>query len=211
MGNLSGGKSQDDSCYKKQKRARGRDVEPLCRGASAALCFFTVAGVNRLVSFFVKLVRAARQAIVFAGIVELTRRGGQRGRWGLDCLACRSTVRGEYLLTRGALHLSSRGLFWHAELTLTGGTSNQHKVTLYDFLLHHEEVRRQAVQGLGGFADGFAERRVRMNAERQVLRGGAHFDRNHAFRDQLAGAWTGGADAEDRIIFGIDQHFRDAV
>ena len=60
-------------------------------------------------------------------------------------------------------------------------------------------MRRQPVQRLGGLADGFAQRRMRVDAHRQVLRRPPHFDGDDPFRDQFPRAGADQADAENLI------------
>ena len=52
---------------------------------------------------------------------------------------------------------------------------------------------------------------MRMDRHRHVLRGGAHFDREHAFRDQLAGAGAADADAKHPLALGVEDQLGDAV
>ena len=46
---------------------------------------------------------------------------------------------------------------------------------------------------------------------RHVLRRGPHLDREHAFRDQLAGTGTADADAEHALALRMDDQLGDAV
>ena len=55
-------------------------------------------------------------------------------------------------------------------------------------LLRLIDVRRLTEEHLGGFHHRLRQRRVRVDGELQVGSRGAHLDRQHAFRDQFAGA-----------------------
>src|SRR5262249_48025123 len=52
------------------------------------------------------------------------------------------------------------------------------------------DVRRLAEEDFRRLHDGFRQRRMRMDGQRHVSRGGAHLDRQHAFRDQFTRART---------------------
>src|ERR1051326_2443178 len=65
-------------------------------------------------------------------------------------------------------------------------------------------IRRRAAQDVGRAAECFRERWMGMDGEREVLRGGGHFDGERAFGDQLVGHAADHADAEDDFGLGID-------
>src|SRR5690349_358275 len=69
-----------------------------------------------------------------------------------------------------------------------GDLRKEHARPLLRLFLRRVDMGGKSVQCLGGFADGFAERRMWMDAHGQVLRSPAHFDRDDGFRDELASA-----------------------
>ena len=56
-----------------------------------------------------------------------------------------------------------------------------------------------AEEHFAGFHQGFGERGVRVNRQREVCRVGAHLYRQDAFGNQLAGAAADDADPEDAL------------
>src|SRR3954452_19398529 len=66
------------------------------------------------------------------------------------------------------------------------------------------DVRRLAEEHLGRLHHRLAERRMRMDGELEIGRVRAHFDRQHAFGDELAGAGTDQADAEEAFRCRVD-------
>src|SRR5205807_1680983 len=63
--------------------------------------------------------------------------------------------------------------------------------------LHTQEVRTVAEEDLGSFHHGLRESRVRMNDQRKVSNGGAHFHGQDSLGNQLAGARAHDAYPED--------------
>src|SRR5262245_59796028 len=64
---------------------------------------------------------------------------------------------------------------------------------------------------VGGFHHRLGQRGMRMYHLSQVPGGGAHFHRQHAFRDQFAGMMADNADAQDAFGLGIDDEFGQAI
>ena len=60
-------------------------------------------------------------------------------------------------------------------------------------------MRGQTVKDFRGFHERLGQRRVRMDAERDVARERGHLDCDDAFGDQLARAGADDADAESEL------------
>ena len=73
------------------------------------------------------------------------------------------------------------------------------------------QVGDGALGHLGREADRLRQRRVRVDRERDVLRVGAHLDREHGLGDQLAGVGADDARAEDAVGLGLEQELRQPV
>src|SRR3954470_23424689 len=72
-------------------------------------------------------------------------------------------------------------------------------------------VRGVAEEDLGRLHHRFRQRRVRMDRHRHIFGGGAHFDGEHAFRDQLARTRAADADTEDALALGMDDQLGHTV
>src|SRR5580692_10728766 len=66
------------------------------------------------------------------------------------------------------------------------------------------DVRGGAVEDFGGIHDRFRERGMWMNRHRDIAGERGHFDSEHAFRDQFAGADADDADSEHALGLRID-------
>src|SRR4029077_6628750 len=68
-----------------------------------------------------------------------------------------------------------------------------------------------AEEDLGRFHQRLAQRRMRMNGEREISRVRAHLDRQNPLGNQLAGADADEADAQQALGFRIENQLRQTV
>jgi RAD3-like DEAD/DEAH box helicase len=73
------------------------------------------------------------------------------------------------------------------------------------------DVRGFAEEYLRRFHDGLGQRRMRMDGELEVAGGGAHLDRQDAFRHELAGIRADEAHAENPLRVGIEHELGETV
>src|SRR6266849_4776813 len=69
---------------------------------------------------------------------------------------------------------------------------------------HPQEMSGGAVDGFGGFAQGFGERRMWMNDECEIASAGGHLDCQHGLPDQFPGAGADNAGSEHAVRFRIE-------